>query len=303
MRILLVCNPAAGSGRALRACAAAADILRARGADAHLIVSESREHLSRVAAEEGPRVDRLIIAGGDGTLHHAIRDMDLHRTVLGVLPAGSGDDFAKSIGAPADPHRACDAFLAGEVRHVDVGRVNDLRYLGIASLGLDSEVAQWVNEHPRPFGRSLVYLWALLRVLPSYRWKRLMVEVDGRLSEEDIMLAVVANNHRYGGGIEIAPTARLDDQLLDLHVVRRCSKRELLTTLPRAYRGAHLDSPHVWWKRSATFAIDADEPLDIFADGEYVTQTPARFSIEPTPLRVVVPSANAAGPPQPGQPV
>lgn len=291
MRVLLLCNPAAGGGRALRTARAAADLLRTCGADARMIVTESREHLSRLAAEEGARYDRLVIAGGDGTLHHAVRDLDLDHTVLGLLPAGSGDDFAKSISASADLHRACDALLHGEVRRIDVALVNERRYLGIASLGLDSEVAGWVNEHPRPLARSVVYLWALMRVLPSFRPKKILIEHGGRFHEEEIMLAVIANNQRYGGGIEIAPTARLDDGLLDLHVVRRCPKSELLLTLPKAYRGTHMSSRRVWWTRSSSFRIDSEEPLDIFADGEYVTQTPARFSIEPVALRVAVPRA------------
>lgn len=289
MRVLVLCNPAAGKGRALRASRTAVELLRDRGADAQMIVTESREHLTRVAAENGAAWDRLVVAGGDGTLHHAIRDLDLANTVLGILPFGSGDDFAKALEIPATLHKACDVLIDGEVRRVDVARVNETRYLGIASIGLDSEVAQWVNEHARAGIRSLVYLWALARVLPRYQHKTIVLRIEGRLHEQQIMLAVIANNSRYGGGIEIAPTARLDDGLLDLHLVRRCSKARLLMTLPLAYRGAHLSSPLVSWQRSDSFEIDSDEPLDVFADGEYVTQTPAAFSLEPSPLQVMVP--------------
>lgn len=289
MKILIACNPAAGAGRALSASRQALRLLRDQGAEASLIIAENREHLAHVAAHEGPQHDRFVVAGGDGTLHHALRDLDLERTVVGILPLGSGDDLARALGIPARLHTACDVIMHGEVRRIDVATVNSRRFLGIASLGLDSAVARWVNERPRPGSRSLVYLWALARVLPSYRPVTIFITLDGRTVEQNVMLAVVANNSRYGGGIRIAPTARLDDGLLDLHVVRECSRAELLATLPLAYRGKHMGSRLVWWKREPVFEIDSDEPLDVFADGEYVTQTPAAFGLEPHPMQVVVP--------------
>ena len=289
MKILLLCNPAAGRGRALRAATAARECLEARGIATRLVVSESREHLTSLARTANGQWDRVVVAGGDGTVHYALRDLDLSSTILGLLPFGSGDDLARTLDVPRDVDTACDVLIHGEVRRIDVALANDVRYVGIAGLGLDSEVARRVNENPRPMARSLVYIQGLLQTLPSFQAKEIFIESEGRLQTERVMFAVVANNCRYGGGIEIAPTARMDDRLLDLHVIRECTRWKLLRTMPRSYRGRHLDSGVVWWQQGARFSIDADEPLDVYADGEYVTQTPVDFRLEALPLMVMAP--------------
>lgn len=289
MRILLLCNPDAGGGRARRVARAADAIFRDRGATTKLLVPEQRELLTKLAHESSGEWDRVVVAGGDGTVHHALREIDLERSVLGVIPAGSGDDFAQSIGIPRNIHAACDAVLHGEVRRVDVALANGSRYVGVAGMGLDAQVARWVNEHGRGIPRSLVYMIGLARVLPSWQPKRIVITIDGQTLEEDVMFAVVANSRRYGGGIEIAPTARMNDRELDLHVIRRCSKAKLLWTMPKSYRGRHLTSGIVWWQRGQSFTIEAEKPLEVFADGEHITNTPVTFGLDPLPLMVCAP--------------
>lgn len=289
MKILVLCNPVAGSGRAVASAGRALDYFRSRGATADLFVTESHEHLTRLARESSRLADRLVVAGGDGTVHHALRDLDLAHSVLGLLPSGSGDDFARALGIGESVEDSCETVLHGEIRRLDVALANDVRYIGVAGMGLDSEVARWVNENGRSLPRSMVYLYGVLRTLPAFTPKRIFIEVDGRQHEEEVMFAVVANNTRYGAGIEIAPTARMDDRKLDLHVIRRCSRWKLLRTMPLAYSGSHLNSGVVWWQQAESFRIDSDEPLEVFADGEYVTQTPVSFTLERTPLMVAAP--------------
>ena len=287
MRLRLIFNPAAGRGRARRHVREAEEHLRSLGAQVETVASASPDDLTRLAAE-GSRgdFDRVVVCGGDGTLHRAVRDFDLARTPLALLPLGSGDDFAKVCGIPRNLRAACEAAVRGTVREVDVAHANGIRYMGVAGLGFDSEVAQYANENAKFLRGSAVYLYAILRVLPRFTPHR--VRIDGRRDEE-IMFATVGNSRQYGGGIRINPAAEIDDDQLDLCIVHRTSRFQLLKTLPLAYSGAHVRSKFVETGRSREFHFESERPMDVYADGERVTTTPVSFGLAEGKLRMVVP--------------
>lgn len=263
--------------------------LQELGAEVDLHVSTSPEDLTRSAAEASRREDaRVIICGGDGSLHLAVREFDLERGTLALLPLGSGDDFAKVVGIPRDLRRACEVAVGPSVRHVDVATANGIRYLGVAGLGFDSEVARFANERVRLLRGSLVYLYAILRVLPRFR--EIAVRIDGT-RDEQIMFATVSNSGQYGGGIRIMPDAKLDDGQLDLCLVLRTTRLELLKTLPLAYRGAHLGRSFVETARGEQFHFAAERLLDVYADGERITTTPVTFAIGSQRLRIAAPTS------------
>jgi len=283
LRLSLIFNPAAGRGRARRHAAEAADLLRGLGAQVDTAASASPDDLTRLAAE-GSRggYDRVVVCGGDGTLHRAVRDFDL-RTPLALLPLGSGDDFAKVCGLPRKLREACEVAVGGTIREVDVARANGIRYMGVAGLGFDSEVAAFAGEVKFLRG-SLIYLYAILRVLPRFTPHR--VRINGR--EQTIMFATVGNSRQYGGGIRITPAAEIDDGQLDTCIVHETSRFQLLKTLPLAYSGAHVKRPYVETGRGREFRFESERPLDVYADGELVTTTPVTFDLAPEKLRFVV---------------
>jgi diacylglycerol kinase (ATP) len=283
----LIFNPAAGRGRARRHVREAEEHLRSLGAQVETVASASPDDLTRLAAE-GSRggFDRVVVCGGDGTLHRAVRDFDLARTPLALLPLGSGDDFAKVCGIPRNLRAACEVAVRGAVREVDVAHANGIRYMGVAGLGFDSEVAHYANENAKFLRGSAVYLYAILRVLPRFTPHR--VRINGSRDEE-IMFATVGNSRQYGGGIRITPAAEIDDDLLDLCIVHRTSRFQLLKTLPLAYSGAHVRSKFVETGRGREFHFESERPMDVYADGEHVTTTPVQFGLCAEKLRMVVP--------------
>jgi diacylglycerol kinase (ATP) len=209
------------------------------------------------------------------------------------VPQGSGDDFAKVLDIPRDVRSACELALRGSARQVDVAIANDIRYLGVAGLGFDSEVARYANENVKFLRGSLVYLYAIIRVLPRFTPHR--VTIDGARNEE-IMFATVGNSRQYGGGIRIVPDALIDDGQLDVCIVHRTSRMQLLKTLPQAYSGKHVKSPFVESGRGTSFTFDSERPMDVYADGERITTTPVRFGLANEKLRIVAPlSSRAAG--------
>jgi len=287
MRLRLIFNPMAGRGRAQKQIGKALACLRERGADVDCVSSTSPADLTRIAAESSrAEWDRVVVCGGDGSLHFALREFDLQRGTLALLPLGSGDDFARSAGIPRTVIDACDAILYGKTREVDVATANGLRYLGVAGLGFDSEVAKYANENAKFLRGSLVYLYSILRVLPRFASCR--VRMNG-IRTEQIMFACVGNTPQYGGGIRITPNAQIDDGLLDLCLVHRTTRLQLLKTLPLAYTGSHVKSPFVETARATEFKFESERPMDVYADGERLTSTPVTFALAREKLRIVVP--------------
>lgn len=293
MHLKLIYNPTAGRGRARRHVRSVEEYLRARGARVDCEPSTGPEDLVRIAAEASSSAayDRVVVCGGDGTLNLAVREFDLARGTLALIPTGSGDDFARVTGIPRNVRRACDNVLDGVVREVDVALANDLRYLGVAGLGFDSEVADFANRHVRYLRGSLVYLYAIFRVLPKFTPRTVSVRTEDGSRTGPIMFAAVGNTRQYGGGIRITPAAVFDDGLLDLCLVHETTRVQLLKTLPKAYVGAHVASPFVETARGREFHFESELSMAVYADGEPLTRTPVSFRLAPQRLRFVVPAS------------
>ncbi len=292
MRLKLIYNPAAGRGRARRRIDDVERYLTARGADLDVHATTSPEDLTRVAGEASRGgFDRVVVCGGDGTMHFAIRHFDLDRGTLATIPLGSGDDFATVLGIPDDLGKACDVALGESLREVDVALANGIRYLGVAGLGFDSEVAAYANRNVKWLRGSAVYLYAILRVLPQFMPHRVRMHIDGNERDQQIMFATVGNTRQYGGGIRIVPAAQPDDAVLDYCIVHRTSRLQLLVTLPLAYSGRHVIRRFVETGRGLDFHFAPERPLEVYADGEYVTNTPVTFGLERRKLRVCAPQA------------
>lgn len=290
MRLKLLYNPAAGRGRAAKAIPDVEARLR-RGGDVDVYESRAADHLRELAAaSEG--YDRIVACGGDGTVHHVLNGLDLARATLAIVPLGSGDDFAETLGIPSDVEKACDVALGGIVREIDVAMVNETRYVAVAGMGFDSEVARFANEEVKRLHGSLSYLYATLRTLARFEPRRVRFSVDGVAREAEIMFAVVGNSPRYGGGIRIAPEARVDDGVLDLYLIHKATRLDLVVTLPLAYFGKHTIRRFVEHARGREFSFEG-EPLDVYADGEFVSKTPVKIRLASEKLRVSVPSVSS----------
>jgi diacylglycerol kinase (ATP) len=303
LHLKVIYNPAAGRGRARRTVSEVEERLRAAGARVDCEPSTAPDDLVRIAAESSRAgYDRVVVCGGDGTLNLAIREFDLAKGTLALIPTGSGDDFAKVTGVPRDIAGACENVIHGTVREVDVALANDLRYLGVAGLGFDSEVADYANHHVKWLRGSAVYLYAIFRVLPKFTPRPVSIRTEHGTRHQAIMFAAVGNTRQYGGGIRITPDAQIDDGLLDLCIVHETTRVQLLRTLPKAYTGAHVKSAFVEIARGREFHFDSDQPLAVYADGEPLTRTPVSFRLATQRLKFVHPStlseAKSQGSPQ-----
>jgi len=209
-----------------------------------------------------------------------------------LIPCGRGNDLARVLGVPTDPAAAAEVAATGVERLIDVANVNGTPYLGIASLGFDSDANRIANEARLVKGNA-VYAYAALRALAAWKPARFRVIVDGERHDIEGYSVAVGNSRAYGGGMFLLPHAELDDGQLDVLMSSRTSKLEYLRSLPKVFKGTHLESPHAHVLRGRVVEVSSDRPFVIYADGDPIGTTPATLTVEQRCLRVVVPPATA----------
>lgn len=282
-------NPAAGRGTGK----AHLDRIRvlASKLEAGLVVSRKVSDLAEQARRAaGDGVERLLVAGGDGTMHHAVQGLAGTSCALGVIPLGSGNDLAGTLGIPPDLEVAVDRAVKGEVRRIDLARAGETYCVGYAGVGFDSEVTRFANEGKVLRG-PLIYFYAVIHTLITFEPPRMRVVYDTGEFDGKAMFAVVNNLPRFGGGMRIAPEARIDDGLLDLVIVREIPKSTLLSVFPKVYGGKHVGHPAVTMVRTRRAEITIDRAMTMYGGGELLLPmeagVPVAVEVVPGGLAIV----------------
>lgn len=283
-----VVNPAAGGGRGAAALPPVARQLRESGADVAVHHSRSLEHartLARQAAGEG---DVVLAVGGDGVVGALAGAVIDAGGVLGIVPAGRGNDFARQLGMPADPARLAEVLLHGPDTAVDVVTVGDRVVVGSVHAGIDSMATDLVNR-ARLVPGAVAYPAAAVAALLAWRPTCYTLDLDGSRHRLRGYTVVAANSGYYGHGLHIAPAARVDDGLLDVVAVHHVPRRNFLAGFRQLPSGAHVHRPEVQVLRGRELALTADRPLWLYGDGEPVTPLPATAVVRPAALRLLAP--------------
>jgi YegS/Rv2252/BmrU family lipid kinase len=297
--VALLVNPTAGGGRALKALPAVEAELARLGVVVRVEHTRSLEHARLLASAAVDGGEAVVTLSGDG-LVGAIAGTLRERpdAVMGVLPGGRGNDFARGMGIPLDAVAACAVVAGGEPRPVDVGEVcaaggaagSGRVFVGIASLGFDSEANRIANEAPARLG-PLVYAYGALRALVSWRSATFDVAVDGSARSFSGWTVAAANAKAYGGGMLLAPDAQLDDGQLDVVLVAPRSRRQFVRCLPMVFKGTHVDLPTVTVLRGSEVEVAADRPFTVYADGDPIGELPVTVRALPGAIRVLLPAS------------
>ncbi len=293
-----VVNPAAGRGRGDAGLPHLVGTLAAAGLDLEIELSADAGHLVDLARAAFARGRGVVACGGDGTvcaLAGVAADTD---GVLGIVPVGSGNDFARQLDIPrGDLDAAIDVLHTGRVAAVDLGRVHTADgastwFTTVANTGFDASANEWANQVTWTRGTPL-YVLATLRTLVTYSPRRFRITVDGATVETDAWLVAVGNTRTYASGMMITPAASVHDGLLDVCVVGPVSRLDFLRTFPSVFRGAHVDHPqvHTWRGVDVTVeALDVAAPIALWASGEHAGPLPARVEPVAGALAVMVPA-------------
>ena len=296
MNITLVVNPAARSGAAGHAAQRALERLRELGHAVTVIHGASAGETSDLVREAVTGgTDAVVVAGGDGTVNLALAPVAGTGIPLGIVPTGTGNDFAMHLGiSELDPVRAADVIHGGATADVDLARVtaDDGRgglYATVLASGFDSYVNDRANRMRRPRGR-LRYSIAILIEFLFLKASTYALEVDGLRVDGPFLVVSVGNTRAYGGGIPICPTADAADGLLDVTAVRPAGRVRLLRVLRAVYRGAHTSMAGVETYRGRRVRLDAPG-MTAYADGDPIARLPATVDVDRAALRVFVPRA------------
>ncbi len=294
-RVILVVNPSSGRGRAQESLPQVAGRLRDAGLAVDIQLSRNfaeAQLMTRQAATSD--VDVLAVMGGDGMMHLGLnacaraRSQGNRRITLGIIPAGTGNDFARGIGLdPKDPGAAAEVIGRGVSRELDLAWVQD-RFIGtVVATGFDALVNGRANALPWPKGplRYPLATMAELRVFTALHYR---LTIDGRARELDAMLIAVGNTGSYGGGLLICPDADAEDGLLDITIVHPVNRLKLLQLLPQMYSGRFARDPCVEQLRATDITVDGSGLVG-FGDGEMISAAPLTVRSVAGALRVLVP--------------
>jgi diacylglycerol kinase (ATP) len=316
MKTKLIMNPASGSETAIDHLPMMNERLRGRGGALDIVITMTEGDAARAGREavlDG--YDRLFVAGGDGTLNEVLNgvagvDGGLAAVTFGVIPLGTGNDFATALGLPEDPEAALGALLDGEPAAVDVGRMNDRYFLNISAGGFIAEVSEAVNPQLKTVMGKLAYLVGGAQVLLGYdpvgthvtpgsagpggtRAVGPGATAPALPAELGLYAFAVCNSRLIGGGRLIAPYAVVDDGWLDVCLIEAMPTIDFLTLLRRVSGGDHVEDERVTYFQARELELTFDRPIKVNTDGEVLEAGRCTFRVLPGAARVLMPKAGA----------
>lgn len=286
MYFALVVNPTSGKKRGEAIAAQVSDLLRRAGHDTTTIqgadAPSARDQLKK-AIEGG--LHGVLVVGGDGALHSVLDHVADSDLIFGLIPAGTGNDTARSLGIPVnDVAAAVDLILRGQVRSIDLARADHAYVATVVASGFDSKVNERANAMKWPRG-NMRYNIAIVKELSKFQPLPFEITLDGVTIQREAMLVAVGNGPSFGGGIRICEGAVLDDGLLDVVVINPVSKAKFLRVFPQLYKGTHVTLPE--FERHRVREVTLSSPgIVAYGDGERLGPLPMTTTIQPGALRV-----------------
>ena len=300
---IVICNPTAGKGKALRKAERIRDLLIGQDHDVAIKPTMAHGDAERLVAESVADASPddpigVIACGGDGTIQqaaNAIMNTGSDRAVLGLAPSGRCNDFARALGISRPFASIADALVNGEPRPVDLGRMNDRYFCSIAAVGFDAVVTRYVNDMSMPLRGTASYIYGALRVLMTYRTPQLRITGEFGEYVGPVFMLSTANTACYGGALRIAPDASPTDGMFDICLVSAIAKIKVVALIPRVLTAAHTRLPQVAMHKSRSLTITGvriDDPVaeEVWADGEFIGKLPATIDIVPDAIRVIQPT-------------
>ena len=290
--LAVLVNPSSGGGRTKALLPRFGDELDKRHLAFRVESTRSAEHAVDLALRAADAGELPVVMSGDGLVGIVGGALAGGDVPLGIFPAGRGNDLARVLDIPSEPAGAVSVIASWQARTIDVGEANGQRFLGIASVGFDSECNRIANETKLIKGR-FVYAYSVPRALIAWKPARFTL----RIGEENMRFSgwsvAAANSSTFGGGMRVAPDASLDDGEFDIVMVGETGKLRYLSNLPKVFKGTHVDNEEVRIVRARSFELSASRPFAVYADGEHLTDLPASLRVLPRALSVVAPPAPA----------
>lgn len=291
-RLYFIVNPVSGSGDGKKRFEDVKKILDKFGADYGFVYTEYAGHAVRLAKEAFDAGEKCVVSvGGDGTLREvASAAADRPGTELGILPFGTGNDFARGVGLPEDTGALVSILLDGMARAVDAGDVNGSFFMNVAGFGFDVDVVRYTEKYKKKLNGMLPYLLGIMKSLLYLSKTEVHVETDtGERFDVTATLFSVCNGNRFAGGIRLAPLSDAADGLLDVCILKKVSRPVFLYLLPVYTKGRHLKyTKYFTYFKARSIRALSSSPAPLELDGELVGETPAIFTVRPAAIRLLL---------------
>ncbi len=301
MQYTFIINPAAGGGRGRVAWERLVAELRRWDVRYQAVFTEAPGDAERFASERAHDSEVIVAVGGDGTLHEIGNGLFRKDALppkglkVGLVPAGTGNDYARTLGIPRSPREALAMLRSGPSRAVDIGRANDRCFLNVSGVGFDARVAHEVSRMRKYLRGSPAYVMAALRLLPRLQNPMLTLRADGMRLREPILLIAAGVCRYYGGGMMVCPHAREDDGMLDVCVAGDLGRIEALRALMAAFKGRHLQLPKFYYQSVSRLEVSGPRDVMVHADGQVIGNLPIRYELVPRSLNVIARPAARRG--------
>ncbi len=251
--------------------------------------AENPQDFSEIIQRYQHQVDLVIIGGGDGTLNAAVDTLVKTQLPLGILPLGTANDLARTLGIPNSLPEACKVIAKGDIRRIDLGRVNDKYFFNVASLGLSVKITQRLTKKAKRRWGIFAYALTALQVILESRPFTAEICINNTSIRAKTVQIAVGNGRYYGGGMAVVHDATIDDQRLDLYSLEIKHWWEIIPLLPAMRQGRHTNSQRVRTLHGQDIKVYTRKERPINTDGEITTHTPAHFRVVPKALAVFVP--------------
>jgi diacylglycerol kinase (ATP) len=285
----LIANPMAGRGKANAAILKTAQFFKEKGAVFDLELTTAPKQAAEIARKSLDEFDVVVVVGGDGTVNDIIPGMLFSSKPLGFIPAGSGNDFIKSLGIPNSIETAVDIIVKGATRVIDAGKINGACFVNGVGVGFDAAVNQASYEGSQSRQGIWLYVRALVRTLGSFAPVPVTIRMNGETIQQDIFLLTIGNGTTCGGGFKLTPHARIDDGLLDVTIVKPLGIPMLLWHLPKVFLGT-IDKMKKYARltRTKQLTVESARPIPVHVDGEIFSGDGNVLDIEVVPHALTV---------------
>lgn len=289
-KILFILNPIAGGGKSRDLISIIMETMDKCNREYTIIPTTKPEHAITVVEENIEYYDIFVAVGGDGTVNEVARGLiNKGKGTLGIIPGGTGNDMAKSLGVPLNPKEALESLCRGLKREIDIGNVNGFNFLNIASVGFDAEVVINNVRIKKIIKSRISYAISVIYTLLSFKKKKIKVKIDGQVLEEEIILLAVGNGRYYGGGMEILPMAIVDDGFIDICLISGLGKIKILFLFPSIFKGNHIKyNKYVKTYKAKSVQVNIEEGIYLNIDGDVLPkQKEIKFNLENKKLNVI----------------
>lgn len=287
--MLFIVNPKAGNGYALKAINTIEAVCNSLNLDYNIALTKYPEHATEIALENKNNYKKIIAVGGDGTVNEVLNGIIGGKASLGILPCGTGNDFAKTVYKTSDIDKIIDILINSDSKKCDVGKCNDKYFINIASVGLDAEVAHKVQRSKKIFKGKFSYLFSLTSTLLNYKSIPFKITVDNISMEEPTLLTTVSNGKYYGGGIMPTPDANIFDGNFDICHIRKLNKFKIPFILNKYIKGKHKNIKEVSFFKGKNITIESNKAFATNIDGEIFISNKVEFSLNENYIDLIHP--------------